>query len=68
MEHEKIDCYHWKLNYNMFECDKSLWSATLRYMNILRYYDRVIKPYNKNEQEPSIIQERRKQSIKIIEP
>ena len=29
MELEEIDCYHWIVNYNMFEYDKSLWSTTL---------------------------------------
>jgi hypothetical protein len=28
MELKEIDCYHWLVNYDMFEYDKGLWSTT----------------------------------------
>jgi hypothetical protein len=47
LERKKIDCHHWKVNDNIFEYDKSMWGTTLRHMNRLRFYDRVITAYNK---------------------
>ena len=57
MDLEEIDCYHWLVNYNLFDYDKSLWSTTLRYINRLGFYDRVITPLNNTGQELRNVQE-----------
>ena len=57
VEHEEIDCYHLKVNYNMFEHDKGLWSNTLRHMNRLGFYIRVITVCTKSGKELSTLLE-----------
>jgi hypothetical protein len=57
LELEEIDYYHWKVNYNMFEYDKKLWSATFCHINRLGFYDRVITPHNTSGQELRNVQE-----------
>ena len=57
-EHEEIDCCHWKMNYNMFDHNKSLTSTTIRPLNRHGFYDRLITPYNKNGKELITAQEK----------
>ena len=41
----------------MFEYDNSMWGTTLRHMNRLRFYDRVITAYNEGGKELSTVHE-----------
>ena len=49
-DHQEVSCYHWYINYNMYDYNEDRWRNTLYFINKIGLYNRMILPsYNKGK-------------------